>query len=136
MYIHVCNMHIYIYIWVCVCGYVCVCVTPLIYICICSVHTYLHIYQKLRWFQQSGSEKVSSLLVFRIDHLVAQMILFRYSQKVWWYKSIVCLIPLYRSFIRLKNRSIGWLELVDPLKLYVSFAKEPIKKSICCKRDL
>ena len=39
-----------------------------------------------------------------------------------------------------KNKScsshMGWLRLVGSLKLYVSFAKEPIKENVFCKQDL
>jgi len=31
---------------------------------------------------------------------------------------------------------MGWLRLVGSLKLYVSFAEEPNKETMFCKRDL
>ena len=34
------------------------------------------------------------------------------------------------------DASMGWLRLVGSLKLQVSFAKEPYKKTMFCKGDL
>jgi len=39
--------------------------------------------------------------------------------------------PIFKSLLHM-----GWRRIVGSIKLYVSFAKEPYKRDIFCKRDL